>query len=229
MDVTKLLKADHDRVRELFRQYKGGGGLTGLVKRVTGNVAVDEQRDALRQICREFEMHAQLEEEIFYPALKAAGDEQLRKEVDEGIEEHAQAKRLVAGLRGRLDEAENLGSEVSELESAIDHHATEEENEMFPRVQEVLPEARRAELAREIRARKKALVGSAPSSSGAGKPAKPARAAKGARTAKAKPAIRGRRAKARGGKTAAKTAARARAKVRTTRGRRGRAKTRKRA
>jgi iron-sulfur cluster repair protein YtfE (RIC family) len=147
MDVVKLLKEDHDRVRELFRRYKGGGGLTGLVKRVTGAVEAREQRDALKKVCDEIDVHARLEEEIFYPALRATGDEELLKQVEEGVREHAQAKRQVAELRPRFAEAAALSREVGELESCIDHHATEEENEMFPRVEQVMPDAQRAALA----------------------------------------------------------------------------------
>jgi len=158
MDVLTLLTDDHDRARDLFRRYRGGGGLTGLVKRVTGAVEARQQRDALKKVCDELDVHAQVEEEIFYPAVRGTGDPELAKLVEEGLREHATAKRRIAALRARADEAENLATEVDELESCVEHHASEEENEMFPRLERVMPDDRRAALAREVRARKKALV-----------------------------------------------------------------------
>jgi hypothetical protein len=158
MDVLTLLKGDHDRVRELFQRYRGGGGLSGLVRRVTGAVEAREQRAALAKICDELDVHALVEEEIFYPAVRGTGDEELRKQVEEAVGEHARMKQQIAAIRPRLDDAQNLADEVSELESCVEHHASEEEREMFPRAEGVMPAARRAQLASEIRSRKKAVA-----------------------------------------------------------------------
>ena len=74
MDATQLLKEDHDKVRTLFKQFRGGSGITGLVKRVTGNVSGRERRAAVEKICHELDVHARIEEAIFYPAVRALGD-----------------------------------------------------------------------------------------------------------------------------------------------------------
>src|SRR5204862_944195 len=55
MDAIQLIMKDHDRVEELFARFKGGGGLTGLVRRVTGNVPARERRTAVERICRELD------------------------------------------------------------------------------------------------------------------------------------------------------------------------------
>jgi hypothetical protein len=83
MDAITLIKKDHDKVEELFARYNGGGGLTGLVKRITGNVPVRQKTTALEGICRELDVHARIEEEILYPALRKTGDPELQRQVDE--------------------------------------------------------------------------------------------------------------------------------------------------
>src|SRR5256885_16924443 len=99
MDVIEIIKKDHDRVEELFRRYRGGGGLTGLVKRATGTVPTRQRKPAVQAICRELDVHARLEEEILYPAARATEDTELRRLVDESLREHARVKELVAELR----------------------------------------------------------------------------------------------------------------------------------
>jgi hypothetical protein len=191
MDVIEMLKQDHERVRTLFQQFRGGGGLTGLVKRVTGTVSARERRTTAEKICRELEIHTRLEEELFYPAVRALDDPKLREMVDESLREHAQIKEQVAGLRAE-PKNEELDVHVTGIEQWVQHHVAEEEKEMFPRVEELMPEERRAEIASRMQARKRSR-GAAP------KAAKKAAAAKRAR----KPAARATRGRARAARTKA--------------------------
>jgi hemerythrin superfamily protein len=158
MDVIKLLKEDHDRVRSLFQKFRGGGGISGLVKRVTGNVSPRERRAAVEQVCRELDLHARLEEEIFYPAVRALGDAELDRLVDESLREHATVKEEVAALRGNEAENDQLDERVGNLEQSVEHHATEEENEMFPRLQAQMPQEQREALGRRIQSAKRAAA-----------------------------------------------------------------------
>src|SRR5262249_25791236 len=75
MDAIDMLTKDHNKVRELFRQFNGGGGLTGLIRRTVGDVTAAQRRRAVDQACRELEIHTRIEEDIFYPAVKALDDE----------------------------------------------------------------------------------------------------------------------------------------------------------
>src|SRR5580765_6654903 len=160
MDAITLIKKDHDKVEELFARYNGGGGLTGLVKRITGNVPVRQKTTALEGICRELDVHARIEEEILYPALRKTGDPELQRQVDESIREHARVKELVGKLRTRTGEPDaDTDAMVSELQQCVDHHVREEENEMFRRMEEVVPEAERRELGRQLQERKRTLAG----------------------------------------------------------------------
>jgi len=160
MDAIELVKKDHDKVEELFARFKGGGGVTGLVRRMTGNVTSRERKTAVAGICQELDVHAKIEEEILYPAIIATGDPELRKMIDEAIREHAGVKAQIAALRQHPDD-EDLDAKVSQLESDVNHHVREEENEMLPRVEERIPENERAALGRRMQQRKRALSGRA--------------------------------------------------------------------
>jgi hemerythrin superfamily protein len=180
MDAIGLLKKDHDKVEELFARYHGGGGLTGLVKRVTGNVPARQKTTAVDGICRELDVHARIEEEIFYPALRRTGDAELQRLVDESVREHARVKELVRTLERRGREMDgDTDALVSELQQCVDHHVREEENEMFPRVEDVVSEDERGTLGRALQARKRELGGSARTARSAPAARRSARAARG--------------------------------------------------
>ena len=85
----------------------------------------------VRKICNELTVHAQIEEEIFYPAVrKAIDDGDL---MDEALVEHAGAKELISQLEAMDPEDELYDAKVTVLGEQIDHHVKEEEGEMFPR------------------------------------------------------------------------------------------------
>ena len=137
-DAIALLDADHNKVAALFQQYK---------------TAHDDNRKRLlaQQICQELTVHAQIEEEIFYPAFgRASGDQQL---VQHSTKEHQQARELIARVESTPTDARLM----LELEDAIQHHVNDEREKMFP-------EARKAQgldlmqLARQLEARKSELT-----------------------------------------------------------------------
>jgi hemerythrin superfamily protein len=146
MDVIELLEKDHAKVRELFKRFNKGNG--------RGRAA-----STVDAICSELEMHAQLEEEIFYPAVRELGDEKLDSLVDESLEEHGKVKEQVSALRQSSRDGDELESQVSELEECVEHHVDEEEGEMFPRLEEVMDDENREELGRRIRMRKGDMSG----------------------------------------------------------------------
>jgi len=154
MDAIELLEKDHQKVTELFRRFNGGGGLTGLVKRVTGNVPDRQRRQTADQICRELEVHTVIEEEIFYPGVRALNDDRLNGMLAEAFKEHATVKQLVATIRNGIGVDDDLQSKMNELQSDVHHHVREEEHEMFPRVELLMDAPRRDRLARDMRARK---------------------------------------------------------------------------
>jgi hemerythrin superfamily protein len=120
-DAIALLMADHKKVKKLFSDFdklKEEGS--------------DEDKSAIvEQICNELKVHTELEEEIFYPAVrKAIDDSDL---MDEALVEHAGAKDLVAQLEDASFDDELYDAKVTVLGEHIDHHVKEEEGDMFPK------------------------------------------------------------------------------------------------
>jgi hemerythrin superfamily protein len=171
MDAIELLKRDHQAVTELFQRFSAAkGGRAGEA--------------VVEKICKELEVHSQIEEEIFYPAVRKA-DAELAELVNEALREHGEVKQQVAALQSR-DGGGNgeLAEEVTALQQNVEHHVTGEEGEMFPRVAEVLDERRRAELGDQLQERKEQLMG--------GRARRPARRARS--TSRKRRSARGRRA-----------------------------------
>lgn len=122
-DACDLLDADHKAVKALFKEYES---LSESRSRST-----TKKRQLADQICKELTVHATLEEEIFYPAVrKAIKDNDL---LNEATVEHASAKDLIAQIKG-MDPADELfDAKVTVLGEYIDHHVKEERTEMFPK------------------------------------------------------------------------------------------------
>src|SRR5262245_50959303 len=155
MDAIEMLTNDHNKVRELFGKFNGGSGVTGMVRRTIGSVSPQEKRSAREQVCKELEMHTLLEETVFYPAVRALGDQGLEDQIGEALEEHAKVKREVARLRDARGEDDETDEQMSQLEKDVEHHASEEEREMFPRLAQLMREEEREELARRMQALKR--------------------------------------------------------------------------
>ncbi|RYX93373.1 MAG: hemerythrin domain-containing protein [Comamonadaceae bacterium] len=123
-DACDLLDADHRAVKKLFNQYEE------LMNSRSRNKE-QGKRDLANQICMELTVHAQIEEEIFYPALRA-----VFKETDllaEAEVEHAGAKDLIAQIEAAGSADEMFDAKVTVLGEYIDHHVKEERNEIFPK------------------------------------------------------------------------------------------------
>ena len=117
-DAIALLRADHKKVSDLFAQFERSRSSA-------------KKKAIVDQICRELSVHAQIEEEIFYPAVKAAlRDKEL---VPEATVEHASLKNLISQLRGVEPNGEMYGARVKVLSEYVKHHVKEEQNEMFPK------------------------------------------------------------------------------------------------
>jgi len=118
-DVFALLTADHRRVKSLFKEFKS----------LKDDGDDDKKATLVETICNELTIHAQIEEEIFYPALRdAIDDEDL---MDEADVEHASAKQLIAQLEQLEVGGDHYDATVTVLGEYIDHHVKEEEGEMF--------------------------------------------------------------------------------------------------
>ena len=123
-DACDLLDTDHKNVKKMFKAYEELAG-----SRARG--AAQKKMDLAHEICQELKAHAQVEEEIFYPALRA-----VLKDTDmlaEAEVEHAGAKDLIAQIEAMADADEMFDAKVKVLGEYIDHHVKEERNEIFPK------------------------------------------------------------------------------------------------
>jgi hemerythrin superfamily protein len=118
-DAIALLKADHEAVSQLFTEYEK-------------TRSVPKKKALVAEICTALSVHAQIEEEIFYPAVKTALKDKLL--VPEATIEHAGVKDLIAQLEGIEPDGEMYDAKVKVLSEYVKHHVKEEQNEMFPKV-----------------------------------------------------------------------------------------------
>jgi len=143
-EAIAQLTADHARVKKMFKQYE----------RLAKADAPDKQKQELAtMICTELSAHATAEEEIFYPAARAAIDKV--ELVDEADIEHASAKDLIAQIEGSSPSDDHYDAKVKVLGEYIDHHVQEEENEMFPKVRRAKVDT--VSLGEQIAARKEEI------------------------------------------------------------------------
>ncbi len=144
-DAIALLKADHREVKSMFTQYDK-----------TEDDA--EKADLARKICSALTVHAQIEEEIFYPAAyEAIEDDDL---LDEAEVEHASAKDLIAQIESMSPDDDLYDAKVTVLGEYIDHHVQEEEGEMFPKCRRARMDL--AGLAEQLAQRKSELMAEVP-------------------------------------------------------------------
>ena len=145
-DATILLTRDHNEVEKLFKQYE---------KLAKAEADASEREELARQICMMLTVHAQIEEEVFYPAAREAGIEDDL--LDEAEVEHASAKDLIAQIESMSAEDELYDAKVKVLGEYVNHHVEEEEDEMFPKCRRN-KQMDLAELAAELAARKEELM-----------------------------------------------------------------------
>ena len=139
-DAIALLRADHAKVEDLFKQFE--------------KARTDDRKSALaQQICTELTVHTTIEEEIFYPAAREALDEEDL--LDEAEVEHASAKELIAQIKAGSPSQDQWGAKVTVLGEYVKHHVKEEQSEVFPKVRKAGLDLK--ELGAQLQARKQQL------------------------------------------------------------------------
>jgi hemerythrin-like domain-containing protein len=127
MDPIELLKNDHRKVKELFRSYEAAG-----------DKAFQKKGQLAGQIFMELDVHATIEEEIFYPAVEAKADQEGQKMVDEAEEEHHVVHILLDELKTMDVQDEHFDAKMTVLIENVEHHIGEEEKEMLPDAKKTL-------------------------------------------------------------------------------------------
>ena len=124
-DACDLLDADHIAVKHLFVDY------ARLANGSPPGGADGDRLSLARKICSELTVHATIEEEIFYPALRQATD--AGPYLDEAEAEHQEAKELIAQIEAATAADPALDDLVATLAGAIEHHVKEERDHLFPK------------------------------------------------------------------------------------------------
>ena len=149
MNAIDVLKSDHKKIRALLTELEA-----------TTTRAVKKRLSLLRILTTEIHTHAALEEEIFYPAFRAAGQtSDDDKMFFEALEEHRAAGELVLPDLQQTDPAsDQFSGRAKVLKELIEHHADEEEKEMFPRARKLLDATSLRELGAAMEQRKRELA-----------------------------------------------------------------------
>jgi hemerythrin superfamily protein len=143
-EATAMLRADHEKVSGLFQDFDKAR-------------SAERKRALAAQICTELTIHTQIEEEIFYPAVKEAlGDHEL---VPEANIEHGSIKDLISQVQLGEQEGEVFEARVKVMGEYVKHHVKEEHDEMFPKARKAELDMR--ELGARMAGRKAELLGTA--------------------------------------------------------------------
>lgn len=127
MDAFKLLKSDHEKVAGILEKIDG-----------TTERALKTREELFTQLKFELDVHAEIEEKIFYPVLEKA--EESRDITLEAFEEHRLVKQLLGELEAEAKDNETWTAKFTVLKENIEHHVEEEEGELFKKARKVLSE-----------------------------------------------------------------------------------------
>lgn len=134
MDAITLLKNDHRKVEKIFSQIEKGDG---------------NRAQLFNELMTELTVHAEIEEKLFYPAVKNAN--QTHDLVLESFEEHKQVKMVLADLAKADKNTEHWLAGLKVLMEDVQHHVGEEEKELFPKVEKtVLSEKQLKDLGKQM-------------------------------------------------------------------------------
>lgn len=140
-----LLKEDHDKVKKIFRDFEKAEDPS-------------EKEQLVRQAIHELKIHAEIEEGLFYPAVReeiAEKSEENEELLDEALEEHHVLKLLISELENMKADDERFDAKFTVLAENVKHHIEEEEGEMFPKAKRT--EANSEEMATQMMERKENL------------------------------------------------------------------------
>jgi hemerythrin-like domain-containing protein len=144
LDALKLLKDDHDKVKKLLEEGES-----------TTERAVKTREELFAKIESELKVHEAIEEEVLYPALK---EHAATKEIVlEAYEEHHVVDTIMGELEGVEPSDETWMAKFSVMKENLEHHITEEEDEMFPKVEQVFEDEELQALGTRMQERKDQL------------------------------------------------------------------------
>jgi iron-sulfur cluster repair protein YtfE (RIC family) len=148
MKITVLLRNDHEMLAALFNKFK----------KPSSARSPNGKKDLFNEIRRELQIHSQMEQEIFYPALSATASAEAAALVDKAEHEHRAIERLLQELGNMNGTEKNFEARMDVLMEQVARHIEKEEEEIFDEARKNLPEFRLEELGLELEDRRKILV-----------------------------------------------------------------------
>jgi hemerythrin superfamily protein len=145
-DAVELIKSDHRKLEQLFREFEEAG-----------DRAYKTKQELVGQIVEELEVHATIEEEIYYPAVEAKARKDGKELIAEAVEEHHVVKVLLGELGSMSSEDEAFDAKVTVLMENVRHHVEEEESELLPQSEKILGTDELTRLGEQMAARKRQL------------------------------------------------------------------------
>jgi hemerythrin superfamily protein len=145
-DAVELIKSDHRRVEQLFREFEEAG-----------DRAYKTKQELVGQIVEELEVHATIEEESYYPAVEAKARKDGKELIAEAVEEHHVVKILLGELSSMSSEDEAFDAKVTVLMENVRHHVEEEESELLPQSEKILGTDELTRLGEQMAARRRQL------------------------------------------------------------------------
>src|SRR5438552_18995097 len=148
MDAIALLKKDHQTVRQLLKKLES-----------SAENGRSEAATLLRQIENELTIHTQIEEEIFYPAFRDAVEgKQDEKLYYEALEEHHVVDLVMPQIKSTSRNSDEFPAKAKVLKDLVEHHAEEEESQMFPKARKAMGAAELRNLGMRLQERKQELM-----------------------------------------------------------------------
>jgi hemerythrin-like domain-containing protein len=148
-DAIALLKEDHEKVRELLGELEE-----------TTSKATSRRQTLLKSIEQELKIHTKIEEEIFYPAFRdASSKEDDKKLYYEALEEHHVVDMVLPEIRKIDAGSDEFAAKAKVLKDLVEHHAEEEEAEMFPRARKLMDREELLQLGQQIVQAKESMTG----------------------------------------------------------------------
>ena len=149
-DAIALLKEDHEKVRELLGELEE-----------TTNRASGRRQTLLKDIEQELKIHTKIEEEIFYPAFRDAAEKEGDKKLYyEALEEHHVVDMVLPEIKKIDARSDEFAAKAKVLKDLVEHHAEEEETEMFPRARKLMDREELVQLGQQLAQAKESMIGS---------------------------------------------------------------------
>ena len=148
--IQNYRRKNYERFRS--SQTRSSKGERIVSREATGSLDQNKRKELFDKIDTELEIHAHIEETVFYPALET--HEELKDMVAEALEEHQEVEIMLEELEELGSESHDFGSKLQELIESVEHHVEEEEGEMFPKVREVFDEGQLEQLGQELESAK---------------------------------------------------------------------------